>query len=41
MAAEPFEDDPRPSPFDSVGMACLAWAGVFIGLTIVLAIILR
>jgi hypothetical protein len=41
MAVEPFADDSPASPFDALGVACLAWAGLFIGLTVVLAIILR
>jgi hypothetical protein len=41
MAIEPFEDDSPESPFDALGVACLAWAGLFISLTIVLAVILR
>ncbi|HKT55103.1 MAG TPA: hypothetical protein VJP88_11685 [Caulobacteraceae bacterium] len=41
MTQRPFDRDAPASPFDGVGVACLAWAGVFIALTAVLAIVLN
>ena len=34
-------DAPRSPPFDKVGLACLAWAAVFITLSTVLALTLK
>jgi hypothetical protein len=34
-------DAPRRFPFDRIGVACLAWAGVFIVLSTALALILK
>ena len=40
-AAKNLLDAPRRFPFDRIGVACLAWAGGFIVLSTVLALILK
>jgi hypothetical protein len=35
------EPGPFPPPFDRVGIACLAWTGAFLGVTAVVAVLVR